>query len=117
MFPFWGRHQPIERITMRVTMRGEITLEQLQAQLSYVCTELKLSGVERLRGINLYFTPLGPAGELAICTPDGSPVEIISINPQRSRITFLRKQGEFSSDGPDDANGRLAAKAVPDVDE
>lgn len=102
---------------MRVTMRGEVTLEQLQAQLSYVCTELKLSGVERLRGINLYFTPLGATGELAVCTPDGSPVEIISIHPQRARITLLRKQGEFSSAGLDDANGRLASKAVPDVED
>ena len=94
-------------------MRGEITLEQLRAQLSYVCTELKLSGVERLRGINLYFTPLGESGELEICTPDGSPVEIISIHPERSRVTFLRKQSEFSP-GPDDANGKLAARKIPD---
>ena len=95
---------------MRVTMRGEVTLEQLQAELRHICVQLGTCGVERIRGMNLYFTPLGKAGELEICTPDGSPVEIISVHPQRSSVTFLRKQGEYSPAGSEDTHTRLAGR-------
>lgn len=99
---------------MRVTMRGEVTLDQLQAQLRFVCDELTQCGVERLRGVNLYFTPLGGSGELEVCTPDGSPVEIISIHPGRSSVTFLRKQGEYSPASSDGACGKLVGRSGPD---
>ena len=98
------------RYAMRVTVRGEVTLDQLQAELRHVCVELATCGVERIRGMNLYFTPLGHSGELEICTPDGSPVEIISIHPQRSSVTLLRKQGEYSPANSEDFHARLTGR-------
>jgi hypothetical protein len=100
---------------MRVTVRGEVTLEQFQAELRGLCVELGACGVERIRGVNLYFAPLGKAGPVEICTSEGEAVEIISINPQRSSMTLLRKQAEYTATDVNGGDGKFATRSAPDA--
>lgn len=89
---------------MRLTLRNEVTVEQLKIELQLMCAQLQACGVRRVSNANLYVTPTNQHGNMTLYGADGVPVEVVSINTTRS-VRLIERAGEYQSartyaDGP-----------------